>query len=147
VNPSARTRGLIGDPVIKGATVSTITEAIGRFANADERSQTGLIRASWKGTVLAESARTIVVEGNHYFPAEDVRLEHLRPSDRHTVCPWKGTASYYDVVVGDERNRSAAWYYPDPCPRALEIRDHIAFWHGVDVRRVTDEPAPQAQAA
>jgi uncharacterized protein (DUF427 family) len=90
--------------------------------------------------VLAESGRTIVVEGNHYFPAEDVRFEHLQPSDLHTVCPWKGRASYYDVVVGDERNPAAAWYYPNPNPRAHSIGNHIAFWHGVEVRRVQDDP-------
>ena len=127
--------------------MSTISKTIRRFSNAGERSETGLVRASWRGTVFAESARTIVVEGNHYFPPEDVRFEHLQGSNWHTVCSWKGTASYHDVVVGGERNRSAAWYYPDPSSRAYKIRGYIAFWHGVEIQRVQDEPTPQAHAA
>jgi uncharacterized protein (DUF427 family) len=119
--------------------VSTITEAVRRFVGVDEQTGAGPVQAVWHGTVLAESERTVVVEGNHYFPPEDVRFEHLQPSDWHTVCPWKGTASYYDVVVDGERNRSAAWYYPDPSARARKIRDHTAFWHGVKVRRVPDD--------
>ena len=90
-------------------------------------------RATWNGTVIAESDRCVVVEGNQYFPPADVRREYLRPSQTHTVCSWKGTASYYDVVVGGETNRDAAWYYPDPKPEAQNIRDHVAFWHGVRI--------------
>lgn len=90
-------------------------------------------RASWNGTVIAESDRCVVVEGNQYFPAETVKREFLRPSDTHTVCGWKGTASYYDVVVNGEANRDAAWYYPDPKPEADNIRGHVAFWKGVKV--------------
>jgi uncharacterized protein (DUF427 family) len=127
--------------------MSAMTEAIRRFTSGAARPGAGVVQATWKGTVLAESARAIVVEGNHYFPPEDVRFEYLQPSAWHTVCPWKGRASYYDVVVDGERNRSAAWYYPDPSPRALKIRDHVAFWHGVKVRRAPDEPAEQAHAA
>lgn len=93
-----------------------------------------MTRASWKGVVIAASDACVVVEGNHYFPASSVRREHLRRSELHTVCSWKGTASYYDVVVGDEVNRDAAWYYPTPKPDAEQIRDHIAFWHGVEVK-------------
>ena len=91
------------------------------------------MKATWKDTVIAESAETVVVEGNHYFPPESVRQEHLTPSTTHTTCPWKGEASYYDVVVGDETNGDAAWYYPDPKPAAAEIKDRIAFWRGVMV--------------
>ena len=91
-------------------------------------------RALWKGTVVAESDRSRVVEGNHYFPPDAVRREHLRASATHTTCGWKGEASYYDVVVGDQVNRDAAWYYPDPKPAADEIRGYVAFWHGVEVR-------------
>ena len=91
------------------------------------------MKATWKDTVIAESADTVVVEGNHYFPPESVRQEHLTPSTTHTTCPWKGEASYYDVVVGDEINGDAAWYYPDPKPAAAEIKDRIAFWRGVTV--------------
>jgi uncharacterized protein (DUF427 family) len=90
-------------------------------------------RAIWKGAVIAESDRTRVVEGNQYFPPESVRREHLRESATHTTCPWKGTASYYDVVVGDAVKRDAAWYYPEPKDAANEIRGYIAFWRGVSV--------------
>ena len=92
-----------------------------------------MARATWKGAVLAESDRTIVVEGNHYFPPDAVRRDHFRPSETHTVCGWKGTASYYDVVVGGEVNKDAAWYYPTPKDAAKEITDYVAFWRGVDV--------------
>ncbi len=91
------------------------------------------VRATWNGAVLAESDRTVIVEGNHYFPPDDVRMELFAPSDAHTTCPWKGVASYYDVVVGDERNDQAAWYYPEPKDAAKEITDHVAFWKGVAV--------------
>ena len=91
------------------------------------------MRATWKGEVLAESDETVVVEGNHYFPADSIRREHFRESATHTVCPWKGTASYYDVVVGDEVNKDAAWFYPEPKQAAREIKDRVAFWRGVRV--------------
>jgi uncharacterized protein (DUF427 family) len=91
------------------------------------------MRATWNGVVLAESGETVVVEGNHYFPADSVRREHFRESATHTVCPWKGTASYYDVVAGGEVNKDAAWYYPEPKDAAHEIKDRVAFWRGVKV--------------
>ena len=90
-------------------------------------------KAVWNGTVIAESDRTKVVEGNQYFPPDSVRRAHLRESSTHTTCPWKGVASYYDVVVGDEVNRDAAWYYPDTKEAANDIRGYIAFWRGVSV--------------
>jgi len=90
-------------------------------------------RAMWMGKVIAESDRCVLVEGNRYFPAESVRQEFLRPSATHTVCPWKGTASYYHLEVDGTRNADAAWYYPEPKPAAEEIRGHIAFWNGVRV--------------
>jgi uncharacterized protein (DUF427 family) len=93
-------------------------------------------RATWNGAVLAESSGTLVVEGNLYFPLSDVRLEHLRRSDSHTTCHWKGVASYYDVVVGDTTNRDAAWYYPEPSPAAEKVKGRVAFWHGVKVEPV-----------
>ncbi len=93
-------------------------------------------RATWNDAVVAESTETVVVEGNHYFPLADVRAEHLRPSDTHTTCHWKGVASYYDVLVGDKVNRDAAWYYPDPSPAADRIKGRVAFWHGVKVEAV-----------
>jgi uncharacterized protein (DUF427 family) len=91
------------------------------------------MRATWKGAVLAESDETVVVEGNHYFPAESVRREHFRESATHTHCHWKGEASYYDVVVGDEVNADAAWYYPEPLDGAGQVKDRVAFWRGVTV--------------
>jgi len=94
------------------------------------------IRATWNGAVLAESDRTVVVEGNHYFPAEDVRAEYFEPSDTQTVCPWKGTASYRTVVVDGKRNEDASWYYPEPKDAAKEILDRTAFWKGVEVVEV-----------
>jgi uncharacterized protein (DUF427 family) len=92
-----------------------------------------MARASWNGTVIAESDNTVVVEGNHYFPKDSVRADVLTGSDTHSVCPWKGTASYYSVVVDGQTNPDAAWYYPAPKDAAAEIADHIAFWHGVKV--------------
>jgi uncharacterized protein (DUF427 family) len=92
-----------------------------------------MARAQWNGAVIAESGDTVVVEGNHYFPRESVRREYLRESDHHTVCPWKGTASYYHLEVEGKRNPDAAWYYPEPKDAAREIAGRIAFWKGVTV--------------
>lgn len=92
-----------------------------------------MAKAIWKGTTIADSADTVVVEGNHYFPPESVNSQFLRPSETHTKCPWKGTASYYDIEVNGERNRDAAWFYPDPFSAAAQIKDRIAFWKGVRV--------------
>ncbi len=90
-------------------------------------------RAIWNDAVIAESDQTVVVEGNHYFPKDSVRLEYLEDSDTHSRCFWKGTASYFDVVVEGESNPDAAFYYPDPSRAASQIKDHIAFWRGVTV--------------
>ncbi len=92
-----------------------------------------MIKAVWKDKVLAESNETIVVEGNHYFPPEAVKKDFLEDSDSHTTCPWKGLASYYNIVVEGEINKDAAWYYPDPKPAASKIKNYIAFWKGVEV--------------
>jgi uncharacterized protein (DUF427 family) len=94
-----------------------------------------MARATWKGAVIAESDTFEVVEGNVYFPPGAVRREHLRESATHTTCAWKGVASYYDVVVGGEKNADAAWYYPAPSEAARKIKDHVAFWRGVTVER------------
>jgi uncharacterized protein (DUF427 family) len=83
--------------------------------------------------VLAESDDTVVVEGNQYFPVESIKHEHFRESETHTTCPWKGEASYYDVVVEGEVNKDAAWFYPQPKDAAKQIKDHVAFWRGVEV--------------
>ena len=93
-----------------------------------------MAEASWNGTRIAASDDCVVVEGNRYFPPDAVDRAHLRASSRTSVCPWKGTAQYYDVVVGDRVNADAAWYYADPKPAAAAIRGRIAFWKGVDVR-------------
>ena len=90
-------------------------------------------RATWNGAVLAESDRTLVVEGNQYFPPDAIKREYFRPSETHTVCGWKGTASYYDVVVDGQVNKDAAWYYPTPKEAATQIAGYVAFWHGVQV--------------
>jgi uncharacterized protein (DUF427 family) len=92
-----------------------------------------MAKAVWEGATIAESHDTVVLEGNHYFPAESVVKARLIPSETHTTCPWKGVASYYDIEVDGKRNRDAAWYYPDPTPAAAEIKNRIAFWHGVRV--------------
>lgn len=90
-------------------------------------------RATWNGAVLAESDRCVVVEGNQYFPADALHSEYFQPSDTHTTCPWKGVASYYNVVVDGKVNKDAAWYYPTPKDAAKQITGHIAFWRGVQV--------------
>jgi uncharacterized protein (DUF427 family) len=92
-----------------------------------------MTRALWNGTVIAQSERCIQVEGNAYFPPEDVHHEFLHPSDTHTECAWKGTASYYDLVVDGRVNKDAAWYYPAPKPAAQHIAGRIAFWRGVTI--------------
>ncbi len=93
-----------------------------------------MVEARWNGSLIAQSDACEVVEGNQYFPRDAVHDENLRPSDHTSICPWKGTAHYYDVVVGDAVNRNAAWYYPAPKAAASEIKDRIAFWKGVEVR-------------
>jgi uncharacterized protein (DUF427 family) len=90
-------------------------------------------QAVWNGVVIAESDHTVKVEGNDYFPPASVRREYLAESKTHTRCPWKGLASYYDGVVDGKTNRDGAWYYPAPSPAAAEIKDYVAFWHGVKV--------------
>ena len=90
-------------------------------------------KAVWNGVILAESNWCIVVEGSTYFPAEAVNWAYLRSSPTHTTCPWKGMASHYDIVVAGRVNRDAAWYYPAPSPAAGHIKNHIAFWKGVQI--------------
>ena len=91
------------------------------------------MRAIWNNTVLAESDDTVVVEGNHYFPADSILCEYFEPSETHTVCGWKGTASYYSLNVDGQQNPDAAWYYPEPKDAAENIRDRVAFWKGVQI--------------
>ena len=92
------------------------------------------MKAIWNGQVIAESDKTINVEGNQYFPPETVNTNFLSGSETHTVCHWKGTASYYDIVVDGKTNKDAAWYYPETSERASHIKGYIAFWKGVEVK-------------
>jgi len=91
------------------------------------------MKAIWNNQVIAESESTVVVENNHYFPADSVKTDYLQPSDTHTTCPWKGIASYYSLDVDGKQNPDAAWYYPEPKPAAENITDYVAFWKGVKV--------------
>ena len=91
------------------------------------------MKAIWNGAVLAEADKTEVVEGNHYFPPDSLRRQYFKASDTHTVCGWKGTASYYTIVVNGQENQDAAWYYPAPLPAARNIAGFVAFWKGVQI--------------
>ncbi len=91
------------------------------------------MKATWNGTIVADSDETRVVEGNHYFPADSVMREYLKGSKTTSICPWKGEASYYTLEVDGTENEDAAWYYPTPKEAAAEIKDYIAFWRGVEV--------------
>ena len=91
------------------------------------------MKATWNNHIIAQSDDTVVVENNHYFPKESVKAEYLKNSDTHTTCPWKGLASYYTLTVDGKENPDAAWYYPEPKEAATQIKDHIAFWKGVQI--------------
>lgn len=92
-----------------------------------------VMKAIWKGIIIAESDETIMIEGNHYFPAESIKKEYFAPSETHTDCPWKGTASYYHVEVNGDVNKDAAWYYPQTKEGAKQLEGMVAFWKGVEV--------------
>ncbi len=96
-----------------------------------------MAEATWNGQVLAESDDIVYVEGNAYFPREALKKEYFAESGHHSICPWKGRASYLDVVVNGDRNENAAWYYPNPSPVARKIKDRVAFWKGVEVKDST----------
>ncbi len=113
-----------------------LTDTVRTMLSPRHSRPTAPMRAVWKGTALAESDDTVVIEGNHYFPMSSLKREHFQPSDKTSVCPWKGTANYYDIVVGDETNAAAAWTYPSPRPAAAKLEDRVAFWKGVDVQPV-----------
>lgn len=100
---------------------------------SEHQKELRVAEATWNGQVIAQSDATIMVEGNHYFPPEAVDPKYLESSPAQTVCAWKGSASYYDVVVDGEVARGAAWYYADPKPAASDIKGYIAFWRGVRV--------------
>lgn len=91
------------------------------------------MKAVWKNKTIAESNDTIEVEGNQYFPPESVKKEFIKESDTHSTCPWKGEASYYHIQIDGDTNKDAAWYYPSPKDAATQIKDHVAFWKGVEV--------------
>jgi uncharacterized protein (DUF427 family) len=90
--------------------------------------------AKWNGVILADSDRTITIEANLYFPPDSVKKEYLRETNTHSTCPWKGVATYYDVIVEGKINKEAAWLYPEPKPAAKEIMNYVAFWKGVEVK-------------
>ena len=117
--------------------MTSMTDAIRRFLTGGQSTPTGPIQAVWNGAVLAESDRTVVVEGNHYFPPEDVNHEYLQASPKRSVCFWKGVASYDDAAVDGQRNAAAASTCPRPSPAARRIKVHVGFSGGVKVR-----PAP-----
>ena len=98
------------------------------------RNERNMMKATWHGATLAESANTVTVEGNSYFPANSINREYFRESGHHTTCPWKGEANYYDIVVDGEMNKDAAWYYPEPKEAATDIKAYVAFWKGVTVQ-------------
>lgn len=102
-----------------------------------------MIRAVWNGAVVAETPRTVRVEGNHYFPPDALRREFLTESATKSLCPWKGVARYYDVTVDGEVNADAGWYYPNPSPLARRIKDHVAFWHGVTIEGASEVGTPR----
>ncbi|MFD1063013.1 DUF427 domain-containing protein [Winogradskyella litorisediminis] len=91
------------------------------------------MKAIWNNTVIAESDNTVVIERNHYFPHESIKKEYFKPSETHTVCPWKGTASYYTISIDGKENTDAAWYYPEVSELAKGIKNKVAFWKGVEI--------------
>ena len=93
------------------------------------------MKAVWKNTVLAESNETRVIENNHYFPADSINSEFFALSTTHTTCPWKGKASYFNIQVDGEKNKDAAWYYPHPKEAAAQIKNYVAFWNGIEVKK------------
>jgi len=93
------------------------------------------MKAIWNNQIIAESDKTVFIEGNHYFPEATVKKEFLIESSTHTICHWKGTASYYSILVDGKENKDAAWYYTDPKQMAIAIKGHIAFWRGVEITK------------
>jgi uncharacterized protein (DUF427 family) len=108
------------------------------------RKEDRAMKATWNGVVVAESDDTVVVEGNHYFPADSLRREYVQPSDTHTTCAWKGVASYYDVNVDGAVAKDAVWYDPEPSAAAEQIADRVAFWRGVEVQASPGQSADSA---
>jgi uncharacterized protein (DUF427 family) len=94
-----------------------------------------MTKAIWESTILAESDNCVEVEGNQYFPPDAIKPEYFKSSTAHSICPWKGTANYYDLEVNGKKNPGAAWYYPEPKPDANQIKGYVAFWKGVQVEK------------
>ena len=92
------------------------------------------MKAIWNNKVIAESNQTVIIENNHYFPHESIKKEYFKNSDTHSTCPWKGKASYYNIVVDEKQNKDAAWFYPEASSKAKSIENHVAFWKGVEVQ-------------
>jgi hypothetical protein len=92
-----------------------------------------MAKAIWNGVTIAQSNNCEVVDGNYYFPPDSINCEYFQPSNTHTICSWKGEASYYTLTVNGQENKDAAWYYPQPKDKAKQIKDYIAFWRGVKV--------------
>lgn len=122
---------LAGIALIPTTRLKTIRSS---FKKHQPKGGTMTMQAVFEGTVIAESAETVIVEGNHYFPADSVNRKFITPSSTHTTCAWKGVASYYTVEVDGSLARDAAWYYPTPSPMAAQVKDRVAFWRGVEVR-------------
>ena len=91
------------------------------------------MKAIWNNQIIAQSEKTIVIENNHYFPPESIQKDFFKPSDTHTICPWKGEASYYNLIVNGKENADAAWYYKNPSEKAKTIKNFVAFWKGVKI--------------
>lgn len=91
------------------------------------------MKAIWNSTVIAESNDTVVIENNHYFPADSIKKEYFKSSETHTTCPWKGVASYYTLSVNGKDNKDSAWFYPETSELARSIKGHVAFWKGVTI--------------
>lgn len=104
------------------------------------------MQAVFNGTVIAESDQTVIVEGNHYFPADSIKSEFFAKTATHTTCAWKGKASYYTVTVDGQSNRDAAWFYPSPTDAAAQIKDHVAFWKGIQVKPAAAQDADSTPA-
>ncbi len=92
------------------------------------------MKAIWNNEVIAESDHTVIIENNHYFPQESIKKEYFKDSEMHSTCPWKGKASYFTITVDGKENKDAAWYYPEPFEKAKSIKNHVAFWKGVEVK-------------
>ena len=107
--------------------------AVETTVDANPAGRETMPNAVWEDTVIAQSDRCVIVEGNQYFPPDSLRPEHFRPAAQTTVCGWKGVANYYDVVVGGKVNAGAAWYYASPKSAAAEIKGYVAFWRGVKI--------------